>query len=155
MLYGIIARIDGLIDGLIGGLWRQVRRAGMEQRTVLAVTHNERLINDLRVLAIQNAWNIRFASNLGQAVARQPQAGICVVVYDRDGGTLDAVRLFARSRNPVLTIVLSNRPDPSLRAAVVRSGGFDVASSDGLTSAINAALAIAAEIDACEAALLV
>ena len=136
----------------IGGLWQQIKRLGAEKPTVLAITNNDRLANNLRVLAIQNAWEIRFATNLGQALVRQPREGICVAVYDRDQGRVtDAVRQFSRSESPVLTIVLSGRADASIRSAVIRCGGFDLVTAAGITRAVNAAIALVGEIDSSEA----
>ncbi len=139
-------------------MWQQVWLPGVDKRTVLAITDDRRLMNDLRVLAIENAWNIRFAANLRQALARQPSEGNCVALYDRNTGgvldavrgALDAVRLFARSESPVLTIVLSGRADAPIRNVVMHCGGFDAATSAGIAHAVNSALALVCEIDSCE-----
>lgn len=144
-------------------LLRRVRRAGMEQRTVLAVTRSQRDMTDLRVLAIQQGWSIRFATTLPRALEIRPRTGVCVIVYDRDLPRTDwahSVKLLAHSENPVFCILLADRPDHALRKSVVRCGGFDVASKPmdraalaALATLINGALALASEIDACQAPL--
>lgn len=150
MLHRLIARMEGL--------WRQVQRAGLDQRTVLAVTRNQRLFTDLRVLAIQQGWSIRFAGATAQALECRPRTGICVLLYDRDlagGDWARDVKLLSTSENPVMCIVLSDSPGASLRAAVVRCGGFDVARKPldhgHLAGLINGALALAEEIESCQA----
>ncbi len=138
--------------------FRRVRHAGMEQRTVLAVTRNERYMTDMRILAIQQSWSVRFATTLGQALEIRPRSGVCVVIYDRDvsrGDCAAAIRLLTHSENPVFCILLGD----GLRDMVVGCGGYDVASKpvdhEKLIGLINGALALAAEIDACQAAMAI
>jgi DNA-binding response OmpR family regulator len=154
MLDGLISRIEKL--------FRKVRRAGMEQRTVVAVTRNQRDLNDMRVLGIQQSWTIRFATTLAQALQARPRSGICVVVYDRTVSRADwrdAVESLCAWECPVFCILLSDSAGPALRNAVLDSGGYDIARKPmdpaELAALIRAAMALAAEIDSCEAPMTV
>jgi DNA-binding NtrC family response regulator len=139
-------------------LFRKVKHAGLEQRSVLTITRNQRYVTEMRVLAIQENWTVRFASTLAQAMERRPQVGPCVVIYDRElsrGDWVQAFRSLTHAENPVFCVLLADSPDGALRGMVAACGGYDVASMpfdrERISALIRGALALAAEIDGCRA----
>lgn len=129
------------------------RRVGPERQTILAVSRNPWVFRELRVLAIEQGWSIRFATSLPQAQFERPHSGICVLIYDLENWR-PALPLLAHSDTPLIPIVLSGN---ALRAEVIAAGGYDLALKPldraEVARLIHQAIALAAAIDSCASIL--
>lgn len=116
--------------------WVRMRleRATTHRLTLVAVSTDSRYLTDMRITAIQERWNIRFASTIEHACGACFGAGICVVAYDGDLPGVDwrqAVRSlsaqpFGAQYGPVLCIVSHRCGD--LRGQAIACGAYDLAS---------------------------
>lgn len=134
------------------------RRVGPEQQTILVVSRSARVFRELRVLAIEQGWNIHFASSLRQAQLERPRSGVCVLLYDLEESWRYALDTVSNRAAPVIPIVLSAAAGPRLRIDVIAAGGYDVAQKPvdraEIARLIRQAFALAAEVDACASLLL-
>ena len=125
-----------------------------ENRTVLAVTQDERCRMTLRVLSIEEGWRMLFAQSVEDALRLCSGRRPCVLLYDLDLPVADwqaRVRWLLASEQPMFPIVLTEAPGAPLREEVVNCGGYDVARKplepEHLVSLVNGALALAESID--------
>jgi CheY-like chemotaxis protein len=111
-------------------LWRQLEKVATSQRNVLAAPPAFSRRADFRVFAIEQRWQICFASTLERAVDIRQRQKIDVVIYDRDLPDADWRRALPRISNcagPVIVIVLSYNTDVAAGRLVLDCGGFAVA----------------------------
>ena len=135
-------------------LWRQLEEVATSQRNVLAVLPAFSRRADFRIFAIEQRWQICFASTLERAVDIQRRQKIDVVIYDRDLPDADwrqALSKVSNSAGPAIVIVLSYTTDASAERLVLDCGGFAVARKPvergNLVPLVNGALQLVEEID--------
>jgi len=132
---------------------RKWEQFSQENRTVLAITTDERCRMDLRVLAIEQRWHILFASSLQDALLLRTGSRPCVLIYDFDMPVdwQTALRAFAASPQPAIPIVLGAAFPGNLRDEVVNCGGYDGARKpvdrERFVPLVNGALALAEAIE--------
>jgi DNA-binding response OmpR family regulator len=133
-------------------LWRQLEEVATSQRNVLAVLPAFSRRADLRVFAIEQRWQICFASTLDRAVNILQTQKIDVVIYDRDLPDADWRRALPRiSKGPAIVIVLSHTSGAIEQRLVLDCGGYAVARKPvergNLVPLVNGALQLVEEID--------
>jgi len=141
------------ILGQIGALWRQIERAGAEDRVVLAVTTFSSVQMELRIFSIQEGWRILFAKSLEAALMLSKIHKVTIVIYDLDLPDVEwrrGLRSFANGY-PVFFILLSPVVDLRLWKAVLDNGGYDVVRTpvqrESLVPLVNGAFSLASCID--------
>jgi CheY-like chemotaxis protein len=157
----------GRLFGRIKTIWQHLGQAGAEGPGVLAMTLTSSHCDELRIFAIQEGWNLRFANTLETAVQACRVRRVCVVLYDRDLPGMEwrrAFHLLLHSGRPVICILLSAALDSRLRKAVLDAGGYDLARKppergkplerEAVVGLVNGALALVADIDSCTTAAL-
>ena len=135
-------------------LWRQLEEVATSQRHVLAVLPAFSRRADFRVFAIEQRWQICFASTLERAVGIRQRQRIQVVIYDRDLPDTDWRRALPRISNcagPAIVIVLSYNTDASAERLILDCGGYAVARKPvergNLVPLVNGALQLVEDID--------
>jgi DNA-binding response OmpR family regulator len=135
-------------------LWRQLEEVATSQRNVLAVLPVFSRRADFRVFAIEQRWQICFASTLERAVDILQTQKIDVVIYDRDlpdANWRHALPRISNCAGPAIVIVLSSTTDASAERLVLDCGGFAVARKPvergNLVPLVNGALQLVEEID--------
>jgi DNA-binding response OmpR family regulator len=144
--------------GHLEHLWRQLEEVGTSERSVLAVLPPSSRQDDLRVFAIEQRWQIRFASTLERAVDILRRQKIDVVIYDRDlpdagwrRALPQALSMISNCAGPAIVIVLSFTTSTSEERLVLDCGGYAVARKPvergNLVPLVNGALQLAEDID--------
>jgi DNA-binding response OmpR family regulator len=132
-------------------LWRQLEEVATSQRNVLAVLPAFSRRADFRVFAIEQRWQICFASTLERAINILQTQKIDVVIYDRDLPDADWRRALPRISGPAIVIVLSDTTCSSEERLVLDCGGYAVARKPvdrgNLVPLVNGALLLAEDID--------
>src|SRR5215467_11082297 len=105
-----------------GTLRRKIERAGSLDCTIVAVTTSESAQVNLRVLSIQEGWQISFARTLEAALQHRDASRIAVIVYDRNLPGADwrkSLSALVQSPRPVFFVLLSCAPETRLRRTVI------------------------------------
>ena len=140
--------------GHLEQLWRQLEEVATLERNVLAVLPAFSGQDDFRVFAIEQRWQICFASTLERAIDILRRQKIDVVIYDRDlpdAGWRQALSSLSNCAGPAIVIVLSNTTCASEEMLVLDCGGYAVARKPvergNLIPLVNGALQLAEDID--------
>jgi DNA-binding NtrC family response regulator len=138
-----------------GALWRQWNH--WENRTVLAVTKDNRCKLTLRTLSLEQRWRILFAESLEDGIRLQARDRARVLVYDHRLLGVEwrkGLHSLLASDDPIIPIVISDAPSAPLRSEVLNCGGYDLALNpiqhEWFVALVNGALALAETIDSIE-----
>ena len=140
--------------GHLEHLWRHLEEVAISERNVLAVLPAFSCQDDFRVFAIEQRWQICFASTLERAADILKRQKIDVVICDRDlpdAGWRQALSSISNRPNPPIVIVLSDTAGASEERLVLDCGGYAVARKPvergNLVPLVNGALQLVEDIE--------